>query len=153
MISTEPIKDFDKMFDVVSLFIICNGKMLLLKRQEGKPQGGTWGRVAGKVDAGESLEKAILRETLEETGIEATPKQISKYAKNYYVRHKDTDFVFYVFIMELNEYPHITLSDREHSQYAWFTPQESLALDLVPDEEIPIADLFFDGVINQGEGA
>lgn len=148
MISTEPIKDFDKMFDVVSLFIICDGKILLLKRREDKPQGGSWGRVAGKVDAGESLEKAILRETLEETGLQLTAKQIKKYAKNYYVRHDDTDFIFYVFILELAECPQIILSDREHSECSWFTPQESLALDLVPDEEVPITDLFFDGVVD-----
>lgn len=148
MISTEPIKDFDKMFDVVSLFIICGDKMLLLKRREDKPQGGAWGRVAGKVDAGESLEKAILRETLEETGLQITVRQITKYAKNYYVRHGDTDFIFYVFVLELPECPQITLSDREHSEYSWFTPQEALALDLVQDEEVLVADLFSDGIVN-----
>ena len=36
--------------DVVSVFIEHNGKILLLHRQDHKPQGNTWAMLAGKVD-------------------------------------------------------------------------------------------------------
>lgn len=145
MISTDPIENFSKKFDVVSLFVICGGKMLLLRRQENKPQGNTWGPVAGKVDGGETPKEAILRETIEETGIRLKAKQIFKYEKNYYVRHDDIDFIFYVFAVELDKNPDVYLSAAEHSEYDWFTPQEALGLELVADEEIPISDYFFGG--------
>lgn len=145
MISTEPIESFNKSFDMVSLFVICGGKILLLRRREGKLQGNAWGPVAGKVEGGETPKEAVLRETLEETGVSLKSKQIIKYEKNYFARHGDTDFIFYVFVVELDKYPDVYLSAAEYSEYDWFTPQEALALELVVDEEVPIADYFFGG--------
>ena len=50
MISRNKIENFNKKFDVVSVFIEHNGKILLLHRQDHKPQGNTWAMLAGKVD-------------------------------------------------------------------------------------------------------
>lgn len=143
MLSIDPIENFNKKFAVVSLFVVCDGKILLLKRQKGKPQEKTWGPPAGKVDGDESLERAICRETFEETGIMVKESQITKYEKYYYVRHGNTDFMFYVFAIELNENPAVVLNPGEHSEYSWLTPQDALKTDLVQDEEVPIADFFF----------
>lgn len=143
MLSIDPIENFSKKFAVVSLFVIFDGKILLLKRQEGKPQEKTWGPPAGKVDGDESLERTICRETFEETGITVIESQITKYERCYYVRHGNTDFMFYVFVIELNENPEVVLNAGEHSEYSWLTPREALGVELVQDEEVPIANFFF----------
>ena len=48
-----------------------DGKVLVVKKQYGGLKG-KWSFPAGFVDAGETLDEAILREIKEETGIEAT---------------------------------------------------------------------------------
>jgi len=142
MISFDPINNFNKKFDVVSLFVIYNGKILLLKRQKNKPHEGAWGPPAGKSNDGESPEQAVCRETFEETCIKVMPNKIVKYAKNYYVRHGSIDFMFHVYSVESDKEPNVILRPVEHSDCAWFTPQEAIKLDLVQDEEVPIADFF-----------
>lgn len=142
MISLEPIENFNKKLDVVSLFLIHDGKILLLKRQEGKPHEGTWGPPAGKADPGEDLEQSICRETFEETGVTVTPDDITKDERHYYVRHGEVDFLFHVYSVEVDSEPEVTLRPIEHSGYAWFTPEEAIKLDLVQDEEVPITDFF-----------
>lgn len=142
MISTTPIENFDKDFEVVSLFIIHEGKILLLKRQENRLQGNKWGPPAGKVENRENLKKAIYRENFEETGIKIEDYQLNKDKKCYYVRHDDIDFMFYVYSVELITKPKVIINSEEHSEYSWFTPQEALGIDLVEDEEIPISDFF-----------
>lgn len=144
MISNNLIENFNKKFEVVSLFIIYNGKILLLKRQKDKPQEKTWGPPAGKVDSKESLEQATCRETFEETGIKIETNQIFKFKKNYYVRHGNIDFIFYVYAVKLDVKPLIELRPNEHSEYSWFTPQEALGIKLVQDEKTPITDFFFE---------
>ncbi|MGV9857641.1 NUDIX domain-containing protein [Gordonia sp. NPDC003425] len=45
-------------------------RRLLLVRRAREPQAGRWSVPGGKVEAGESLRDAVIREVLEETGIE-----------------------------------------------------------------------------------
>jgi len=142
MIAINPIDGFNKKFDVVSLFVVYNGKILMFKRQTGKPQAGKWGPPAGKVGEGEKLEDALCRETFEETGIKVTPDKITKFNKTYYVSHGGTDFMFYVFSINVDMEPKVVLNPLEHSEYQWFTPKDSLALNLVQDQEVPTADFF-----------
>jgi len=142
MISQSILNQFKKKYDVVSLFLIFDEKILLLRRQKNKPYEGTWGPPAGKKDPSENLEEAICRETFEETGIKLLPKNISKSKIKYFVRHENIDFLFYVFSTKLNEKPKIILEPLEHCEYSWFTPKEALQIDLVKDEHIPISDFF-----------
>ena len=144
MISTNPIEKFRKKFDVVSLFVICNGKILMLKRQINKPHEKTWGPPAGKVDKGESIEQAICRETFEESGLKIQEDQITKHQKSYFVRHGNIDFMFYVFAVKIKNKPEIILRTIEHSEHAWFTPQETLEIDLVQDEDVVIRNYFLE---------
>jgi 8-oxo-dGTP diphosphatase len=46
------------------------GKVLLAKRPPGRPLAGLWEFPGGKVDLGEDPETALIRELLEELGIE-----------------------------------------------------------------------------------
>ena len=55
MIFIDKPNDFNPKFKVASSFIEHKGKILLLHRQNHKPQGNTWGVPAGKVDNGENM--------------------------------------------------------------------------------------------------
>jgi len=142
MISNKKFKHFNKKFDVVSLFIIVKGKILLLKRRSGKSQAGLWGPPAGKVDKGESLQRAILRETYEEVGINIQETELRHFKKEYFVRHKRTDFIFHVFAIYRDDFINVNINGIEHVEYGWFDMQEALKMDLIENEEIPLKDYF-----------
>ena len=61
----------DKIVDVaVGVLIREDGKMLLSSRPEGKPYAGYWEFPGGKIEAGESVHEALVRELGEELGLE-----------------------------------------------------------------------------------
>ncbi|MDR3558310.1 MAG: NUDIX domain-containing protein [Candidatus Pacebacteria bacterium] len=76
MISRDKPEKFKEKFEVVSCFIEHDSKILLLHRQDHKPQGNTWGVPAGKVDKGETLTNAILREIKEEIELTIKPHEL-----------------------------------------------------------------------------
>jgi len=55
--------------------IIKNGKILLVKRRN-EPFKGRWALPGGFVEYGETVEKAVLREVKEETGMDAKIKKL-----------------------------------------------------------------------------
>jgi 8-oxo-dGTP diphosphatase len=53
----------------VGAVVVADGRLLLVRR--GRPPGlGQWSVPGGRVEAGERLADAVVRETVEETGIE-----------------------------------------------------------------------------------
>lgn len=69
MIAEEKPDDFTPRFEVVSCFVEWQDKILLLHRQEHKPQPDTWGVPAGKLEGDEDSLQAMVRELREETGL------------------------------------------------------------------------------------
>jgi len=60
----------------VGAVIICNGK-ILLEKSKYEPGKGKWSIPGGLVELGETVEQTVIREVLEETGLEVeSPKQI-----------------------------------------------------------------------------
>ncbi|MFN3407120.1 MAG: NUDIX domain-containing protein, partial [Caldimicrobium sp.] len=60
---------------VVSALIQKQGKVLLVRRPLHKKRGGLWEFPGGKVEKGETLEEAIVRELQEELNLIAKPKK------------------------------------------------------------------------------
>ncbi len=97
-------------------------KILLLKRNEEKRKkgGAEWGNVGGRVEFGEKLIDACVREAREEIGVELDPEKLKL------LDVKETPFLsdifhaihfFYATILDEDE--KISLSD-ESDDYKWF---------------------------------
>ncbi|MDQ1238117.1 MAG: 8-oxo-dGTP diphosphatase [Thermodesulfobacteriota bacterium] len=57
----------------VGALVFDQGKILLIRRAE-EPSRGDWSIPGGLVEVGESLREAVVRETLEETGLLVEPQ-------------------------------------------------------------------------------
>lgn len=132
MTFTTPPPDFNSKFDIVGCYVEYDGKFIALKRGSHKPQGNQYGLPAGKVDKGESLEEAILREVKEETGITIDPSKLQK-LRSFPTRYPDYDFIFHTFKTVLVHEPIVTINPTEHSEFIWITPVELLTLPLAMD--------------------
>lgn len=134
MLFTEKPKDFKKDFDVVGCYPEYNGKILFLLRHKDKVQGETWCVPGGKVDDGETLAQAALRELKEESGIVATESDIHYFTTIYKVT-PTLSYTFSLYSLKLPTLPEITINPTEHTEFTWVTPEESLQMTLIEDED------------------
>jgi 8-oxo-dGTP pyrophosphatase MutT (NUDIX family) len=142
MISKTKPENYSQNFEIVSCFVECDGKFLLLHRQDHKPQGNTWGVPAGKVHKDDtSLTSALAREVFEETGLSLDESKF-KYFDKYYVKYPDIHFLYHVFSCSLDNVPEISHNPDEHKDYKWVTPKEALSMDLIQDEDFCIKNYY-----------
>ncbi len=132
MIYKEKPSDFNKKADVVACYVQHNGKFILLQRQPHKSSPNQWGLPAGKVDAGETIQQVMIREIFEETGLQLKEGML-EYFDSLYVRNVSNDIYYHMFAANLEELPEIKINPLEHTGFGWFSPQESLKMDLVHD--------------------
>ncbi|AEH45721.1 NUDIX hydrolase [Thermodesulfatator indicus DSM 15286] len=71
-------------FPVVAALLLKDGKVLLTQRPPGKIRAGFWEFPGGKLEKGETLEKALEREILEELGLKvAVGQKLAEVDFNY----------------------------------------------------------------------
>lgn len=141
MIYDKAPEDFNPRFEVAGAFVECDGEIVLLHRQNHKPQGGTWGIPSGKIDQGESPLSTICREIGEETGL-MIPETELRFFSTVYVKHWEYDLVYHMFHVKLAEKPVIKISEGEHKDVMWALPEVALDLPLIHDLDSCIK-LFF----------
>ena len=116
-------KTFACHFIGVGGVVIHDNQVLLVKLTYG-PAKGKWLIPGGLVDCGESLQEALVREILEETGVEVTPQGII--GLRSMVRTKDhlTD-LYCVFLCKVISKPDFLNSDDvEVSEVKWLSLDE-----------------------------
>lgn len=124
--------DFNPKFEVVGTFVESEGEIILLLRQDHKPEGNTYGIPSGKIHEGESALDTAHRETWEETGIDI-PKERLEFFRKVYVRFPIYDFVYHIFHTILPEKREIKISESEHKEGRWVHPQQTNTLPLIGD--------------------
>jgi len=66
---TSAPSDFNARFQVAALYYFHKDQILFIRRHPNKPEGGTWGLPAGKIEKDEKPINAVLREAFEEVGL------------------------------------------------------------------------------------
>ena len=132
MIYEEKPNIFNPRFEVVSCFLEYNDEILLLHRQDHKPEGNTWGVPAGKVDEGEEIYETIVREIREETGFEIPDKEIKHFTK-LYVKYPNYDFIYHIYSTKLDKKQEVNINPNEHKNFKWTTPKNALSMNLIED--------------------
>lgn len=124
--------DFKSGMSVVACYIENDGKFVMLHRHPHKSNGDRWGLPAGKIDLGETMYESMVREIREETGIEIQENDLN-YFDSLFVRHEDRDFEYHMFSTQLKGKQEIVLSESEHKDFVWTTPEEALSMNLIYD--------------------
>src|SRR5665647_1613274 len=99
-IYTEPPVGFHPTVEVAACYCEWDNKYLFLLRQPSRPQGGTYGVPAGKIEKGETAREAAIRELAEETGI--VIDDMTEVGK-LYIRLPHVDYIFHLFSKHFQE--------------------------------------------------
>ena len=116
------------MIVVAAAVVVREGRVLLTLRKEGAHLAGLWEFPGGKVERGESPEAAVVRECLEECGIEVGVDGILEVTHHRYP-DKEVLLLFYRCSLLSGEIEH-----REVADHAWVTPAA------LGDYPLPAAD-------------
>ncbi len=110
--------------------IDADGRVLLARRPEGKPMAGLWEFPGGKVQAGETPERALLRELKEELGIDVTAACLAPFT---FASHAYSRFDLLMPLYLCRRWRG-TPSPQERQRLAWVRP------DRLADYPTPPAD-------------
>ena len=119
------------MVEVVAALIWDKGKFMICQRPAHKARALLWEFVGGKVEPGETMEQALIRECREELAITLSVGEVFMD-----VVHEYPDITVHLTLF------HATIADSipqklEHNDIRWITPDEIPQYDFCPaDEEI-----------------
>ena len=128
--------DFQAKAEIVGCFLHDKDKILILHRQDTKAEGNHWGIPGGKLNRGEPLLDAAVREVNEETGFCLDKDQLHVIGK-VYIKVPNFDFVYHMVRYEgqIEKPGDVKINFEEHKGFTWVTPKEALKMDLITDED------------------
>jgi 8-oxo-dGTP diphosphatase len=116
---------------IISIYAVLRnekGEFLLLRRAENSHSNpGKWDLPGGKLNHGEILEEAIVREVWEETGISIVPGEIAGYVV-FELPQKKVIAIIYDGGYIISD---VKLS-YEHTEYSWIPLDKILKMDTLP---------------------
>ncbi|MFW0716555.1 NUDIX domain-containing protein [Pedobacter sp. N23S346] len=121
----------DVLFAAVGCVCFSGNMILVLKRNIDKSYPDHWGIPTGKVEIGETLIKAIIRELFEETKLVLSEERLTV-VDDYYVSNDDMAFSYALFYTEFEINPNVSIDITEHSQHQWLEISQIDSLKLVP---------------------
>lgn len=108
---------------VVGAVIVQNNKALVVKRASDDFMGGLDEVPSGKVDFGETLTQAVIREIKEETGLDIY--NVEKLVGTFdYKSSKGENRRQFTFAVEVRDIDALKLDPKEHEGYAWASLDE-----------------------------
>jgi 8-oxo-dGTP diphosphatase len=123
------MSNVNKLVVAVKGVILNEGKVLIVKRaNDDEIGGGTWECVGEKIEFGEDLEEALIREIEEEVGLIVSVNKIL-FATTF--KTDPTRQVVILTYLCRSENKNIVLSN-EHTEYQWST-KDQLKMLLAPD--------------------
>ena len=129
----EALRDVKTLLVVAVALLDKDGRILLSKRPEGKKLAGLWEFPGGKVDPGETPERALIRELQEELGIDT---RASCLAPIGFASHAYEDFHLLMPLYVCRVWQG-TPQGREGQELAWVRPQR-LGDYPMPPADIPL---------------
>lgn len=130
---------------IVNAFIKKDGKFLAIKRAPGM-ETGTWETPGGRVEIGEKVEDALIREMLEETGLDVNIEKVLGWGQGFECFHDDgfsvDRFVLY-FLCDIVS-GEFKIKPKDASEYKWVTIDEFKKLEPLSK---PIKDFFDKNVL------
>ena len=121
----EKPSDFGAELEVSTVFMECQGKLLLLHRAHCELSLETWGIPGGKLEKGETSLEGLAREIREELRLNPDPDDL-QFIRSLYVRHPKVKYQLHLFRWILTSIPSLTLDPKEHRNYLW-QPIEAFA--------------------------
>tara|TARA_Y100001934_G_scaffold49619_1_gene60326 strand:- start:34055 stop:35023 length:969 start_codon:yes stop_codon:yes gene_type:complete len=116
-----------------------DGRVLMAKRPEGKKMAGLWEFPGGKVDKGESLEAALIRELKEEIGVDTRESCLAAYT---FASHEYEDFRLLMPLYVCRVWKG-TPQAQEGQELAWVRPQRMRDYPM-PPADAPLIALLCD---------
>lgn len=118
---------------VVAAVIYRDQNLLLARRKSGKSLAGYWEFPGGKIESGETPEKALARELYEEFAVVVSVgKEIATHRHDY--EHIKIELIAHETRIESGE-----LELRDHDAIVWVTPAQARHYKLAP-ADIPILE-------------
>jgi 8-oxo-dGTP diphosphatase len=116
--------------------IALDANRLLLVRRGRPPGAGCWSIPGGRVEVGETLAEAVVRELMEETGLEGVCDELVGWVERIASGHHFVILDFRVTILSSNQ----PVAGDDAREAAWFPLAEVPDLPLVEG----LAEFFFD---------
>jgi 8-oxo-dGTP diphosphatase len=108
-----------------------DGRVLIARRPEGKTMAGLWEFPGGKVEAGELPEQTLIRELMEELGIDVTQACLAPLT---FASHSYPDFHLLMPLWICRRWEGIVTA-REGQELAWVRPQRLNDYAMPPADE------------------
>lgn len=121
LLTTEKPEGFEATMNVAGIVILVDNDVLLLKRAKDKKSFPlTWNLPSGKVEVGEEVIDAAVRELYEESGIQLTTSDLTLGAQFYHYddAQPGVSIIFHVFVARRDSKPPVILSE-ESEEYTW----------------------------------
>jgi len=122
---------------VACAFVDADGRVLLAQRPQGKPMAGLWEFPGGKVEAGETPEQTLVRETEEELGVVVRPACLAPLT---FASHAYADFHLLMPLYVCRRWEGTPIA-QEGQTLAWVRPNRLRDYPMPPADEPLISHL------------